>query len=257
MERADDVRARAPQPDVDEMLDAAVAQWDAVKAAKSPEGAPSVRATQTPAQQAASDLRRIRADAAESKRQRILAASGKGPDEVVRVTDRLRAYFKGDRAATRERSFLVRRAFGGADTLPEAPAPAPRLDVSEPAGRRAVRGLPGVLPNAEKRIPRENVVGESAESSPSGVPARSVRMPLPPKPDDNPLFAPDPGEAPRKKPIEGTDPRAIEDALKDGGDGGLGAVKVRGERDVFKRLLGGQRGDAIPLATANQRTRIV
>jgi hypothetical protein len=258
MERADDVRARAPQPDVDEMLDAAVAQWDAVKAAKSPEGAPSVRATQTPAQQAASDLRRIRADAAESKRQRILAASGKGPDEVVRVTDRLRAYFKGDRAATRERSFLVRRAFGGADTLPEVKAPV-RVAEPGPAGATIRRGLPGIREKDPSPVARERVVGGSDEAPSADVPTRSVRMPQPPKPDDNPLYAPEPGEPPRKTPVEGIDPRSFEDALiKDlGGGTDVGALQRPGERDVFKRLLGGQRGDAIPLATANQRTRIV
>jgi hypothetical protein len=84
-------------------------------------------------------------------------------------------------------------------------------------------------------------------------------MPQPPKPDDNPLYAPEPGEPPRKTPVEGIDPRSFEDALiKDlGGGTDVGALQRPGERDVFKRLLGGQRGDAIPLATANQRTRIV
>jgi hypothetical protein len=257
-ERADDVRARAPQPDVEEMLDAAVAQRDVNVAAKSPEGAPSVRATQTPAQQAASDLRRIRADAAESKRQRILAASGKGPDEVVRVTDRLRAYFKGDRAATRERSFLVRRAFGGADTLPEVKAPV-RVAEPGPAGATIRRGLPGIREKDPSPVARERVVGGSDEAPSADVPTRSVRMPQPPKPDDNPLYAPEPGEPPRKTPVEGIDPRSFEDALiKDlGGGTDVGALQRPGERDVFKRLLGGQRGDAIPLATANQRTRIV
>lgn len=229
-ERADAVRARAPQPSPDAMLDAAVAQRDVNRAATAPVGAPGVRETQTPAQLAVGDIQRVQQSAAESKRQRILAASNKGPDEVVRVTDRLRAYFRGDRAATRERSLMERRAFRGANTLPEVTTPE-RRDMPEPAGRRALPGLKGALPNVEPRTLRESVVGD-----------RSVdETPAPPRE--------------RPAPVEKM-PNPFDDATRDGGGADLGAVSAPGGRDVFKRLMGGKRGDAIPMPTANQRTRI-